>query len=441
MTPYLFLLVFLLGSLAALFRSPVYGLYLYVYAFYFSPADTWWASEVPDVRYLFIAALITLASAILHGKLSFRGTAKLNLGIALFVFFVAWIWITSLWSITGHWQAYGRELFSKHLIITLLIVVLVRDFETLKHFVLANVIGCAWIGWQALGKTGGRLEGLAGALSDANTLGMYMATGLLLTALLFLGSRGATRWISFSCIPLILNTLILTGSRGAFVGLLGGGLVAGWYCPRQLKLRFAAAGALGLVLFSILAHDQFMSRIQTLLSLTEGVEQANETSGARLEIAKAGLRIFGDRPIGTGYKGTAQFSGRYIDPELAAAKGWGDGSRSAHNSLMSVLVDFSLVGLALYLAMFYWMLRNLRRLRTLEMNSARDSERGALIAGIAGALAVVFVAGQSSDYYYAEIQYWLLGLVAVMVNLYTREDAPALSVTAHSSHTHSLGNA
>lgn len=416
MTPYFFLLAYATGVAAALFRGPIFGIYLYVFSFYFTPYRTWWEDLVPDLRYLQIAAIVTLISTLIHGTWSQPHRNRMMRGMWIFIALWAWMWLTSAWAITGDWQALGRVLFTKHLFIAVLIVVIIRNTDELKNFVLANVVGCAWLGWLAWGKSGSRLEGLAGALGDANTLGMHLGAGLILAAMMFLGAHGYHRLVSFLCLPLILNTVILSGSRGAFLGLLAGGLIAGFYCPKGLKLRFSMAGCLGVVMMLMLASNNFIERMSTLVAFNEGAEEVNETSGHRLDIAGSGWQMFLDHKLGTGFKGTAVLSPQYMPPELLAK---GTDSRSAHNSLMSILVDYSVVGLLLYLWMYLWALRKLRKTRNWAMQRG-EMDHGMIAAGVAGAFMVVMVAGQSSDYYYAEIQYWLLAVTTLLLNFATR---------------------
>ncbi len=412
--------VFLIGTVMT-FRKPIWGIYLYIFSFYFSPHDTWWADLVPDLRYLQIAAIVTLTAAFLHGSFNAQRTAWLDATYKLFAVFVALIWITSFWEQTGDWQILGRELFAKHLVITTLMIVLITNFEEVKRVILANIIGGLWLGWQAYGKQGPRLEGLAGALADANTLGMHMACVALLAGLMLLSGRGYYRWISFASLPLILNTVVLTGSRGAFVGLVAGGIASAFLIPKKLRAAFIAAGILGTILFVMLTDDKFAERIMSLTVFQSGsTEEVNQTMGGRVEIIEAGWNIFLDHPQGTGYKGTVVLSPLYMSEELLTGVA-GARSRSAHNSFMAVLVDFGMIGLFLYLAMF---VRSFFAARRVCRNGSPEmTELGALMAAAAGVYSIVVISGQATNYYYAEIQYWMLALIVVMAKLASEQTA------------------
>ena len=119
--------------------------------------------------------------------------------------------------------------------------------------------------------------------------------------------------------------------------------------------------------------------------------------------------------MGTGYKGTQWLSPQYMGEHMLTS----GGRRSAHNSLFALLVDFGIIGLGLYLMMYMRMFLNIRGMN--KRIKPEDIEGGALLAGVGGALAVVFVSGQASNFYHAEIQYWLLAIIAVMYRLYVTD--------------------
>src|SRR4029453_18780082 len=102
--------------------------------------------------------------------------------------------------------------------------------QKVTHFLVAHVLGCAYLGWLAYNaRISGRLEGVGGpGIDEANALAMQMGTGVAVAAMLMLGSRGWVRWVCFCSMPFLLNTMVLAGSRGAFVALLATG-IALWY--------------------------------------------------------------------------------------------------------------------------------------------------------------------------------------------------------------------
>ena len=85
--------------------------------------------------------------------------------------------------------------------------------------------------------------------------------------------------------------------------------------------------------------------------------------------------------------------------------------RAAHNSWMSALVNYGFPGAFLYTLLYLWGGRALLRLRRMTRD---DAEMGTYVAAAAASLAVVAVAGQFSNYVYAEVQFWMFAIVAAM---------------------------
>lgn len=409
-TPLVFLGLFALGVFATIAVHPRYGIYTYFLAFFMSPTHTWWEDLVPDIRYLLIAGVATFVSVFAHGlKSSGMKWTEIG-GFKIFIAFVIWLVPIYIWAVEPeeHWE--GIVLYAKHLLISYLIYRIAIDKKTIMDFSLIMVVGCAWFGWLALGKSG-RLEGVAGAIADANTLGMHVSTGVMMGGMMFLGFKGHYKWISFLCIPLVLNTVILSGSRGAFLGLLSGGIAAAIFCPKTYRRSFGLLSVLAVVLFFMLAHEQFLDRITEMFDATENTEEMHRESGGRLEIAAMGWKMAKDHPLGVGHKGTRALSPDYMPSYLLSR-----GRRSAHNSVMDALVSYGFLGAGLYLMLYLWSAKQLFKMRRFaEFDKANDI--GVLAAMYAAVLAVVFSSGMFSNYVFAEVQFWMIGMIAATLNL------------------------
>ena len=85
------------------------------------------------------------------------------------------------------------------------------------------------------------------AVHGSNTLGMYLATGVAIGAMLLLTLKGWRRITVLIALPIILNGVIFAGSRGPLLGLLAGGVVVFFLCPPQRKGLFWSFAVLGVV--------------------------------------------------------------------------------------------------------------------------------------------------------------------------------------------------
>ena len=84
-TAIVFLSCYGIGILAALFRHPIFGLYTYLWAFYLSPSSHWWGNQVPDLRWLYVAVIVTAVSVVVHRKKTDRPTWYANGGAKLLI--------------------------------------------------------------------------------------------------------------------------------------------------------------------------------------------------------------------------------------------------------------------------------------------------------------------------------------------------------------------
>jgi len=410
LSPILFLGVFCCGIGAAVFISSEYAAYTYLLVFHMSPYGTWWESSVPALRYLAIAgAVVVMASLTVKTRTGRDGWFSFRLAWWLTAFIV-WLWVQLLWA-KSSLSLEGAILYTKHVVIAAALYLLCKGrIPVVRNALLAIVLGGAWLGWLGQGR-GGRVEGIAGAISDANTLGAHASACLLIASMLLFVANRPSRAAAFLCIPFLLNNVILSGSRGALLGLLAGGGAAFLLCPKTLKPKFISLGALGFLLFLGLAHDRFIERmVETYEAFVGGQQEKMDGSASgRFVIAEAGLRMAFDYPEGVGYKGHAMLSPFYLDRRFltsGAAVGM-EAGRSAHNSLIAVLVEFGFAGLFLFSGALLVAVAGVIRTGRSQM---LPIELRVLNAGIGGVLGCVFIAGMFHNYSALEVMYWAMGL-------------------------------
>ncbi|MCI0440785.1 MAG: O-antigen ligase family protein [Chloroflexi bacterium] len=221
-------------------------------------------------------------------------------------------------------------------------------------------------------------------LGNSTFVGGYMLVNALI-GLAFLGQSLLERpaswrpplvlWRLFwgATAGLALWMLVLSGTRGALVGLVVGLVAAAaayavW--GRARRIRIAAAGATGLLLALVVtlalvretaafervaASNVMLSRIASI-----GLEEGSIVN--RLACQSAGIRGFADRPLlGWGPENFDAAFGRHFDGD-ARVTGVCD---QAHNKLIEELATRGIVGFASYAALWALLLwaiaRRLRR--------------------------------------------------------------------------------
>jgi len=414
-TPIFFILFYGIGLLLTLFRHPIFGLYTYMFAFYMAPSYTWWRNEIPDFRYMLLIGIVAVVASMRLPEDTNRKKWHRTGAGKLLILFVLLNWIQVAWAIDRELQIAGAIMYSKHLVAFYLFYRFSDSIERILQIAMAHVVGCFWFGWQALQKGGGRLEDIGGAVAGSNELGVHIATGVLFGGIMLLGIRDFRRWIIFGCLPFILNCLVLTVSRGAFLGLLAGGISSYFVVPKTFLNRFRIFTILGVVLFSMLAHDQLIERFTaTIEAFTSEQKELDGSAASRTDIAKAGVQIGLDYPLGAGHRSTALLSSQYMDPHLLSSKG----QRSAHNTFAAVFAEHGIPGLILYILMIGWVVRITLRIR--RAGGKPNTEKHELcVAFAASSLIVIYVAGNFSNNIDLETQYWCLALLASASELFS----------------------
>jgi hypothetical protein len=408
----------------ALFRHPMWGLYGYVAVFYLHPPSRWWGEALPDLRWALLAAAVTLIATLRLPKDTTRPSWFSTTPAKLLLAYTVWLWIQKLWTLSPSDQSDICILFTKYVVLFYLIYRLVDTPEKVTNFLVAHVVGCAYLGWLAYNaRVTGRLDGVGGpGIDEANALAMQMSTGVAAAAMLILGGKGWVRWVSLAAMPFMLNTMVLAGSRGAFLALLGTGCALWYLKPRKHRGLFYAYALLGAVLLGILANHIFLTRVGTITAVTQEDATVDRSTESRMVLFKAQWEMAKRFPFGTGHRGTAVLSTQYLDPIYLSRKytrnGVILGQRSSHNTFMTALVEQGVIGAILFLSLWWWVAKALVRLkRTYAANTEQNQTQIALLcAAVGGALAAVFVAGQFVDYLKVEVQFWCIILLACLSN-------------------------
>lgn len=431
-------LAFLIGYFSlvalALARHPVWGLYAYLAAFYIHPPSRWWAQNLPDLRWAFLAAGVTLLAIVIQrdklrsDRPAWHATVP---GVLLIVLFL-WMALQSLWALDAQRHVDAVIQYGKYILAFYFIYRIVDTPERIRDVLLVHVAGCAYLGllaYFANNYVDGRLNGVGGpGINDANSLGMFLGTGAIVAAMLALVERGWRRMFVILAGAVICNGVILAASRGAFLGVLFGGLVLFLVKPpqyRRLFWAFAAVGVLGAV---SLMDQRFIDRMFSIEAAVEQSEDMDGSAQSRWVLMQAQVRMFADHPMGVGHKGTAVLSPQYLDRRWLTRR-WGEdesaAGRSSHNTFLTLLVEQSLPGVAVYLAFVLWgvaaLLTLRRRLRT--EAAVAHAYGGAALS----ALGVVLAAGMFTDYLMAEVQIWMTALLAAQLSLRSAEAAAKIA--------------
>jgi O-antigen ligase len=196
--------------------------------------------------------------------------------------------------------------------------------------------------------------------SNPNDLGAMalLTTGLALAIATVRTERRRVRRVVGLCVPVLIAIMLLTQSRGVFIGLVIG------FAPvllAQVRKRptFALPVIIAVVVTGVLIPATVWHRLEGITKLTSSqtIDEADPEGSAaqRLEIEKVAWRIFKDHPLkGVGIGNYDQANDRY-SPEL--------GKRDAHNTYMNLAAELGLPGLLLWLGLVGSVLLQVKRFR------------------------------------------------------------------------------
>jgi hypothetical protein len=410
LTAAVFFLCFVVGLGMALFRHPIYGLYTYIAVFYLDAPNRWWGQGLPELRWSMLAAVVT-AIAIMRLKPDPARTPWFRTFPGVFlILYTMWLWIQSPWALDPALHRECAIMFTKFIIVYYMVYRLIDTPLLTADFLLAHVLGSFYLGLVALGTAapGGRLDGVGGAgIDDSNTLGMHAATAVVAGAMLIFVKRDWRRYAALVSVPLILNTVVLTGSRGAFLALFMGGVAIFVLRPKENMRLFYSLAFLGILGFGIVASDEFWARMKTMEAAVNKEETLDNSAEGRIVQMKAGIHMFAAHPLGVGHRGFATLSPQYLDKIYLTESG----GRSSHNTFISALVEQGLPGAIMYSLIWLWVLKTCLIARQWA-KARRPLLDVVVMAATCAGLIVVFIGGQFADFLKAEVMVWLLALLA-----------------------------
>jgi O-antigen ligase len=294
--------------------------------------------------------------------------------------FLFWSLISTLFAISFEtaWPAFIERL--KALVIFFVVVNVLRTPQQLRFYILLILVAFAI--YPARGTlinyvTGNTLYGRAiwnQIYQNPNFLGAItlLMLGLVLAIATVKTQDARVRRATTAFAPVVLLIILLTQSRGVFIGLL-----AGFGPPLLARLRKRPSGMApvlaGLAVLAVLVPAASWQRLESITSLTSTIGEtpksrpstqadtpvylkvAADSARDRFEVLKAGLHIAASHPVlGVGVGCYREANERYA-PEL--------GERDAHNTYVSLAAETGLPGLLLWLGLVGSVLAQVRSRR------------------------------------------------------------------------------
>lgn len=320
-------------------------------------------------------------------------------------------WFLALWGVMlmsvplSLWRANslsGAQDFLKSVAMVWMIYMAVRSEKQITFVVRMLAWMALWLAVSTIYqyKTGnivqsGELERAGagtGTLGDPNDLAAYIL--MLFPLCYYLFFNDPKKWLRLVygvAMVTILVAVVLTGSRGGFLGLIFLFFLLWLFSKRKILGAF-----IGLAAFSVLWFAAPAEYRERILSITN--YQQDESATHRVEYRKAAVRMFKHNPLtGIGFKNFNDFARDFGAPA----------SQTTHNMYYLVLGELGALGLLVF--MVIW-LKSLKAAR--QLARAPNWLLHALGMGAFVGLLDLMVTGYFLSISYYPYQYILMALVA-----------------------------
>jgi O-antigen ligase len=359
----LFIALFATATLGC-FWTPVLGVLGYIAHYSIGPERQWWFQSLRGlpIRYSYSLAMMTLLGIALHWK-------DLRYGVSLLIgherTILAFLGVVWLGMVIGEKAQINFIVdhpaikFTKVIMFVMMLTHVITTPKRLDRLLWVWILCALVLGLQAYTTprssfTEGRLEGVGGPdFRDANSLAAYMAALLPIIGVQFMRSGWKGKLLCLFTGAFAADTIVLTRSRGAVVGLCVGVLAGLAMAPSKHRAKVIVGVLVAVFASWSLTDEAFVRRASTIASEEE---QRDASAQSRIEVWKGGAKMFGAQPWGVGPGNFYQAITRYTSDGVR---------RDAHNSYVRCACELGFQGIILFGLIVLGAIRMLRR------NSAR----------------------------------------------------------------------
>jgi putative inorganic carbon (hco3(-)) transporter len=305
--------------------------------------------------------------------------------------------------------------FIRCIVIFVVIVNVVRTEARLKGLIFLAMVAGIWLSAEAINdyrlglltvegyRAAGRGTGIFG---NTNDMALHLVTILPISVALMLGSKGTVRKLLYgACAAVMIAAIVLSYSRGAFIGMLIVLLFIAWKLGRQRRLEiiFAVLGFAGVVV--LLAPDKYGSRLLSIF--IPSLDTEGSADARRGELFRSIYVALRHPLLGIGM-------GNY-QPEMSY-KGL-----VTHNSYTQVGSEMGMIALACYVMFIVTPLKKLGQIARETFETRRDSRFYYLALGLQASLIAYLISSFFLSVAYVWYVYYLVAYAVCLRRLYESE--------------------
>lgn len=404
-----FAAIYGVGLVLTLF-NPVYGVFTYFFEWHNHPPYFWWGSQLPDLRWSFMIAIVALGSLIVNrSKLSPITKIDLKPGFWLLLIVLNAYFVSLLFAVDQAKSLDKSIEWTKIVVNFFVMIFIIRSYKDYRMMIWILILCVANWGFISFEVGSNRDIGvIAPNATEENAIAAHVVTILPFFGVYFLQGRKWEKLFILLAVPFCLNLMILANSRAAFLSLLVISAVVIFLTKGKIRFAVILGLVLGSLVFLKLTNEQFWHRQDSTFKRME--ENRPEP---RYFIWQGAIKMFKDHPFGVGGAGFAILSMDYI-PET-------DIPRSQHNTYLAFLTDWGFLGLILYLGFLIQTFMVTFKIKRLTKRLPGFQKYNLEATAIQLALISISVAGLTHSRQYAEVVYWLSAFSIMLLNIVSGE--------------------
>jgi hypothetical protein len=304
--------------------------------------------------------------------------------------------------------------FIRCVVMFIVIVNVVRTRARLKGLVLLAVACGIWLSFEAINdfrlglatiegyRAGGRGGGIFG---NSNDMALFLVTIVPIALALLLGSRSLSGKFLFGvCVLLMVSGIVLTYSRGGFIGLMVALTFFAWKAGKRHRLEIVVVGFLIAAAFLALVPGYALRMASILVPSLDPVGSSEARSGELFRSLYVAIR----HPLlGIGM-------GNYA-PEMSHR------GLVTHNSYTQVAAEMGMAALYCYTMFVVTPLRKLGQIGRETFQARSNSHYYYLAVGLQASLVGYLVCSFFASVAYLWYVYYLVGYAVCLRRLYESE--------------------
>lgn len=303
---------------------------------------------------------------------------------------------TSVWP-SNSFFSLGKN-FLPTVILMFITGIICRTVIDIRRFIWVYIANCAAIIFVALSNELNHFAKDVSDTYDVNDIALVLCCSLPIVFQLMLQSRGIKKLFLCAFLIVTVVTIIKTGSRGGVIGLVT--FAAYFLFNSNKKTLHSIIVLVAFALVIAMAPESAKERFSTMINPQT---EYDKNLGDRTQVWERGLKQFLKSPIlGAGFSNFAEADGR--------GKEAGDAWRTAHNSLLQVLVELGIVGLILFIKLIAGTIIKLRRLRKRLESMGHSSDLLGFMYSIETSLLVYFATAMFLSQAYNRQLYFIIAI-------------------------------